>query len=247
MSIAAPLHLHVATSPKEGDTGLPSPPQVSPSPRSADATCSFQNDGRPVDGGMAVADDGDGGGGARDDARAERVRAHRSALGHRLLPASPLHLSQRRLCDAENRAAGAAHRAQPDPLQRPARLVLRADPDPDRTGGSDRVHDADLDRDPGCGLSGRAHHRLAGDRDHARRYRCGDDRSSRDRRGQSGTIDRTRRCGRIWNLHDAGEVADADRKCARGDLLDDRGAIFRRIYSRRSTSGCGHRPMRGAG
>ena len=30
-------------------------------------------------------------------------------------------------------------------------------------------------------------------------------------------------------------------------LLDDRGAICGRIYSRRSTSGCGRRPMRGAG
>ena len=49
----------------------------------------------------------------------------------------------------EDRAAAAAYRAQPDPLRRAARLVLRADADPDRPGGGDRIHHADLDRDPG--------------------------------------------------------------------------------------------------
>ena len=71
----------------------------------------------------------------------------RSVLGFCLL--YPVDPPQWRLCDDEDRAAAAAYRAQPDPLRRAARLVLRADADPDRPGGGDRIHHADLDRDPG--------------------------------------------------------------------------------------------------
>ena len=71
----------------------------------------------------------------------------RSVLGFFML--YPLIRRERRLCGDEDLAAAAAYRAQPHPLRRPARLVLRADADSARPGGRDRIHHADLDRDPG--------------------------------------------------------------------------------------------------
>jgi len=47
-------------------------------------------------------------------------------------------------------AAAAAYRAQSHSLCRTALLVLRAHADSARPGGVDRIHHADLDRDPGC-------------------------------------------------------------------------------------------------
>ena len=62
-----------------------------------------------------------------------------------------------------------AYRAQPHSLRCAARLVFRADADPDRPGGGDRIHHADLDRDPGRDVSRRTHDAVEGRGDRARR------------------------------------------------------------------------------
>src|SRR5262249_56631209 len=117
----------------------PGLPAFTPIPgKATDATDSFQTDGRAVDGRMACNDAGDGGCGPRSHARTQCLRDHGDPFDPRLLPALSDDLSQWRLRQPENLAAAPTHRAQPDPLQRPTRLVLRAHADPDRTGGGAR-------------------------------------------------------------------------------------------------------------
>jgi hypothetical protein len=136
----------------------------------ADGPNTFQTKGRAVDGGLARLDADRGGRRPRDDARTERVSDHGGALDPRLLHAVPADPPERRVRGDEDIAAAAACRAQSHSLCRPARLVLRADADPARPGGIDRIHHADLDRDPGREFSRRAHD---GRQDFGHRARCG--------------------------------------------------------------------------
>src|SRR6202011_169400 len=79
------------------------------------------------------------------------------ALDPRLVHAVPAYPHERRIQCGEDGAGARAYRAPPDPLRLTARLVLRADADPARPGGRDRIHHADLDRDPRRELSRRTH------------------------------------------------------------------------------------------
>ncbi len=69
-----------------------------------------QNHGRLLDGRLAVADAGHGGGRARDHARAECLPDHGGALAGRLRAALADHLPRRRLQGGEDAAPAAAHR-----------------------------------------------------------------------------------------------------------------------------------------
>src|ERR1700758_1852640 len=122
----------------------PALPQPLSAPPTSHVPDRLKTNGRAVDGGLAVADAGDGGCRPRSLARAQRVRVDGGTLADRLPVAVADDLPRRRLCPAENIAAQASRRAQSHPLRLAARLVLRADPDPDRAGGGDRVHHADL-------------------------------------------------------------------------------------------------------
>src|SRR5580692_8100786 len=83
----------------------------------------------------------------------------RSALGLVMLYPDPL---CGRFCGAAHVAAADACSPQSVALCRPVWLVPGADADPAGPGGIDRIHHADLDRDPGRNLSWRAHHRVEG-------------------------------------------------------------------------------------
>src|SRR5450755_4962109 len=114
----------------------------------ADGPNTFQTQGRAVDGRLACPDADHDDRRPRDDARTERVSDHGGALDPRLLHAVSADPPPRRARGDEDVAPAAACRAQSHSLRRTARLVLRADADPARPGGIDRIHHADLDRDP---------------------------------------------------------------------------------------------------
>ena len=159
-----PAQMRIANCGALADTGLPS--TLLDSPRHGPHT--IQNPGRAVDGRLALPDADHRGRRPRGGARDQRVPAHGDALDPRLPAAVPADPRQRRICRDEDDAAAAARGAQPHSLRRAARLVLRADTDPDRPGGGDRIHHADLDRDPGRELSRRAHDDLEDRGDRAR-------------------------------------------------------------------------------
>src|SRR5713101_9024412 len=128
------------TQPRRRLRGVPGAP--------ADGPNTFQTQGRAVDGRLACPDADHGDRRPRDDARTERVSDHGGAIDPRLLHAVSADPPPRRVFGDEDVAAAAACRAQSYSLRRAARLVLRADADPARPGGIDRIHHADLDRDP---------------------------------------------------------------------------------------------------
>ena len=156
----------------------------------ADGQDPFHTESRAMDGGLARLDADRDDRRPRNAARTERVPGHGGALGDRLAdPVSPDPPPGRVRGDA-NVAAVAAYRAQPRSLCRADRLVLLADADSAGPGGLDRIHDADLDRDPGRELSRRAHDVRQGRGHRARRGRRDRHCPPRGRRDQSGPADR---------------------------------------------------------
>src|SRR5580692_1206061 len=105
-------------------------------------------------------------------------------------------------------------------LCRTARLVFRADPDSDRTGGRDRVHHADLDSDPCRDLPRRADDGLEDRSDRTWPDRRPRHRPPCDRCGQSRPTDCACRGSRLRHFHRRGQVADPNRKYPRDRLLD---------------------------
>ena len=102
---------------------------------------------------------------------------------------------------------------------------------PHRAGGGDRIHHADLDRDPGRGVSRRAHDGLEDPGYRARRYRRRRHRPAGNRRDQSGPVDRTRRRGRLRHFHGDREIPHPHRQRADDHLLDAGGAVDGRVFS----------------
>src|ERR1700761_1756524 len=100
-----------------------------------------------MDVGLDRADAGDGRRRPRGDAGVERVSADGAALEPRLLLSAARYPAERRAFDRQDEASAVARRSQPDPLLLAAWLVLRADADPDRPGGDDRIYHGDLGRD----------------------------------------------------------------------------------------------------
>src|SRR4051812_22895440 len=81
--------------------------------------------------------------------RAECFSDHGGAFDRWFLDAVSSDSHEWRIGGDEDIAAAAAYRTQPYSLCRAARLVFRADIDSAGPGGLDRIHHADLDRDPG--------------------------------------------------------------------------------------------------